>query len=98
MNEPFDLVPGDRVTFRGAEWEVFITPRGPQGPMTPIDIFRYEHPGQASDVIDLIRPRCELVLIPRPDVSPSPRRATPHHAVPGLAMPRPTLGERSITL
>ena len=65
MTEPWTLVPGDRVRFDGHEWEVFITPRGDQRPDSPIDIFRYEHPDRASDVIDLIRQRQELTLIPR---------------------------------
>lgn len=63
--EGWTLIPGDRVTFAGHEWEVFITPRGEQRDDSPIDIFRYEHPGRASDVIDLLRQRGELRMIPR---------------------------------
>jgi len=59
------LIPGDRVRFAGHEWEVFITPRSNQHAGTPICIFRYEHLDRASDVIDLIRQRGELTLIPR---------------------------------
>jgi hypothetical protein len=63
--EPFTLIPGDRVLFAGHEWEVFITPRGDQRDATPIDIFRPEHPGRPCRMIDLVRQRCELRLIPR---------------------------------
>ena len=65
MAESWTLIPGDRVLFDRHEWEVFITPRGEQRSDSPIDIFRYEHPGRASAVIDLVRQRCELTLIPR---------------------------------
>ena len=66
MGEGWTLFPGDRVLFDRHEWEVFITPRGDQRPDSPISIFRYEHPGRACDVIDALRPRCELRLIPVP--------------------------------
>lgn len=65
MSDHWTLIPGDRVLFNGHEWDVFITPRGEQRNDSPIYIYRVLHPGQASDVIDLLRQRCELVLIPR---------------------------------
>jgi hypothetical protein len=63
--DSFTLIPGDRVLFAGHEWEVFITPRGDQRDDAPIVIFRPEHPGRACSMIDLVRQRCELRLIPR---------------------------------
>jgi hypothetical protein len=63
--EWWTLIPGDRVTFDGHEWRVFMTVRGEQHDLSPIVITRPEHPGRACAVIDLTRPRCELRLIPR---------------------------------
>jgi hypothetical protein len=63
--ENWTLIPGDKVRFDRHEWEVFMTLRGEQHDDSPIVIFRYEHPDRASDVIDLVRQRCELTLIPR---------------------------------
>jgi hypothetical protein len=65
VSEQFTLVPGDRVRFAGHEWEVFVTPRGDQRDDTPIVIFRAEHPDCVSPMIDLVRQRCDLRLIPR---------------------------------
>jgi hypothetical protein len=62
------LVPGDRVLFNRHEWEVFIAGYD-QRDDSAICIFRYRTPGRASVVEDLMRQRCELVLIPR---RPSP--------------------------
>lgn len=58
------LVPGDRVLFGGQTWEVFITPIH-ETPESLISIFRYEAEGRACGVIDLLRLRSELTLIPR---------------------------------
>jgi hypothetical protein len=58
----YDLVPGDQVRFRNEVWEVFVSPKV-QNDLSPIAIFKYETPGRASAVQDLIRPRCDLTLI-----------------------------------
>lgn len=65
MSERWTLVPGDRVRFDGHEWEVFVTGKGWQSDDSPICIFRPEASDRACDVIDLMRQRCELVLVPR---------------------------------
>jgi hypothetical protein len=58
------VVPGDRVLFGGHEWRVFITSKS-HDPDAPVWITRPECPGRACDVIDLLRQRRELTLIPR---------------------------------
>jgi hypothetical protein len=49
----------------GHEWEVFITPKGEQYDDSPIVIFRPRYLDRASEMIDAIRQRCELFLIPK---------------------------------
>lgn len=65
MGERWTLFPGDRVRFDRHEWEVFITPRGEQSADSPISIFRPEHLDRACRMIDALRQRGELRLIPR---------------------------------
>jgi hypothetical protein len=65
MSERWTLFPGDHVAFAGHEWEVFMLPRGEQSGDTPVCIFRPEHPGRATDMIDAVRQRGEMTLIPR---------------------------------
>jgi hypothetical protein len=63
-SNPWTLIPGDRVLFDGHGWEVFVAPHD-QMHDSAVCIFRYDTPGRAGRVIDLIRPRCELTLVPR---------------------------------
>jgi hypothetical protein len=65
MVEHWTLFPGDKVKFMGHEWEVFITPKGEQYDDSPIVIFRPRYLDRASEMIDAIRQRCELFLIPK---------------------------------
>jgi hypothetical protein len=58
----YDLLPGDKVVFRGALWEVFVAPKR-QDSLSAIAIFRYEHLDRASAVEDLLRPRYDLTLV-----------------------------------
>ena len=62
------VIPGDTVLFANHEWEVFIASKSHE-PDAPVCIWRPEHPGRACNVIDLIRQRSELTLVPR---SPTP--------------------------
>ena len=57
-----DLLPGDKVLFRGQEWEVFIVDRN-QTKDSTIDIFRYTYTDRCSPVDHLVRYRSELELI-----------------------------------